>query len=183
MTAEVAWRLFIEHGYDNVTVQDICAVADIAPRTFHRYFASKDDVVSEPMRRMAAVVHEAIASAPAAASDAETMRHALLRLGQFVIDHAELLTALRIVARQSHQLRVTYLGVRPDQDGEIAARLAARRPGDEATGWRLRLLVACSVAGFRIWYDDYFGLSPADPLAHLERILAAVERGTTYTAG
>src|SRR6478609_9627585 len=37
--------LFIEHGFDNVTVDDIAVAAGIGRRTFFRYFPSKNDVV------------------------------------------------------------------------------------------------------------------------------------------
>jgi AcrR family transcriptional regulator len=172
MTAAVAWRLFSERGYDTVTVTDICTAADIAPRTFHRYFASKEDVVAEPVRQMAEVVTGAIGSAPADATDAQVLRLAILELGRFAIDHRELLTALRAVVQQSNHLRSSHLGVRPDQEGEIAAQLLSRRDGGTRIDWRLRLTVACAVAAFRVWYEDYVHQSaPADPLAHLDEIL------------
>ncbi|HTJ31858.1 MAG TPA: TetR family transcriptional regulator [Dactylosporangium sp.] len=171
-TVEAAWRLFIERGYDHVTVQDICAAADIAPRTFHRYFASKEDVVAEPVRRMTGIVFEQIAGAPPGSSDAAVMRQALLAVGRFVVEHRELLTGLRAVALQSSHLRGSYPGVRPDQEAKLAAELAGRGGGDPAD-WRRRLLVACSIAGFRVWYEDYFRDAPPDPLTHLERVLAA----------
>ncbi|MGI5241167.1 TetR/AcrR family transcriptional regulator [Dactylosporangium sp. CA-139066] len=171
-TVEAAWRLFIERGYDHVTVHDICAAADIAPRTFHRYFASKDDVVAEPVRRMTAIAFERIAAAPPDAPDAEVMRRALLAVGRFVVDNRELLTGLRTVALQSSHLRATYPGVRPDQEADLAAELATRG-GGAPLQWRRRLLVACSVAAFRVWYEDYFRDDLPDPLAHLEQILDA----------
>jgi hypothetical protein len=74
--------------------------------------------------------------------------------------------------------------VRPDQEASLAARLAARRDPAARPDWRLRLLVACSVAGFRVWYDDYFREAPKDPLAHLERVLdTAVAPGLTGLSG
>jgi AcrR family transcriptional regulator len=176
-TMQAAWRLFIERGYDHVTVNDICAAADIAPRTFHRYFASKEDVVAEPVRRMSRVVADAIAVAPPDAGDGDVLRDAMLALGRFVVDSRELLTALRIVAQRSHQLRPAHLGVRPDQEEEIASRLAARRPG-AVVDWRVRLLVACTTAAFRVWYDDYFRHAPADPGGHLDTILSTAANGT-----
>ncbi|MEV6929100.1 TetR family transcriptional regulator [Dactylosporangium sp. NPDC051485] len=169
-TVEAAWRLFIERGYDQVTVQDICVAADIAPRTFHRYFPSKDDVVAEPMRRMTALALEGIAAAPDGTPDAATLHRALLAVGSFVVEHRELLTGLRTVVLQSSHLRANPPSVRPDQEARLVTQLAARGDRDPA-GWRLRLLVACAVAGFRVWYEDYLHEAPPDPLAHLDAVL------------
>jgi AcrR family transcriptional regulator len=67
-----ALRLFAERGYDQTTVEDIADAADISPRTFFRYFATKEDVVL--WDEYDAVVWELLDQRPDGEPPGETMR-------------------------------------------------------------------------------------------------------------
>nr|WP_269326527.1 TetR family transcriptional regulator [Kineosporia mesophila] len=175
-------RLFAEHGYENVTVADICAAADIAPRTFFRYFATKEELLAEPARVMAARIREIFAVAPLELDDAAVLSLALRDLGDYVLEHREQLVVLQDAAAQASRVS-PHLRL-ADRERRLATDLVNRAmsPGGKVQepDWRTRLLVAQGLAALRIWMQDVLdpleASSPppaADPMAHLGEILAS----------
>ena len=94
-----AIRLASERGYDQVTVDDIAAAVDMAPRTFFRYFASKDDVLftdqSEKLERLRA----AIAARPPGEPILRSVREAFMSLANsFEHDRQLTLAKAKLIA-------------------------------------------------------------------------------------
>lgn len=61
---DVAIQLCTEQGYDNTTVEQIAAAAEIAPRTFSRYFSSKEAVIVAVLDEVADDVASCFARQP-----------------------------------------------------------------------------------------------------------------------
>jgi TetR/AcrR family transcriptional regulator, regulator of mycofactocin system len=172
-TVDAAFALFAERGYCYVTVADICDAAGIGRRTFFRYFASKDDVLTEPSREMTARAAAAITSAPAEMPEPQVLRHALTEIATYALSHRTRLHQLAEVRTTSADIRWSPLARLSEQEQRLARQLAARRGTGAAPSWPTRLLVARAVAGLRVWLDDITGGDCADPWRHLQQIFDA----------
>ena len=69
-----AMRLFSERGFEATTIADIAAAADIAPRTFFSYFASKEEAVFPKFEMAFADFDRAMSERPAGTSALEALR-------------------------------------------------------------------------------------------------------------
>ncbi len=142
-TIDAAFALFASRGFDHVTVADICAAAGIGQRTFFRYFATKDDVLTEPAREMAERVAAAIASAPQDMPDPAVLRHALTEIAAYALDHRARLRQLAEVMKSSAGIRLSPLARLSEQELRLARQLAAgtalrglrRRTGAPGCWW------------------------------------------------
>ena len=65
MLIDAAVQLCEQQGYEKTTVEQIAAAADVSPRTFSRYFATKDAVVLALMDDLSGVIATHLARQPA----------------------------------------------------------------------------------------------------------------------
>jgi AcrR family transcriptional regulator len=63
--AQAALRLFTERGYENTTVADIAAAAEVSTRTFFAYFPTREDVVFADTDERIEAMRGALATLPA----------------------------------------------------------------------------------------------------------------------
>ncbi|MEV5647365.1 TetR/AcrR family transcriptional regulator [Nocardia sp. NPDC052254] len=74
--ANTARDMFVADGDTSATVERICETVGIAPRTFHRHFPVKEDVIGPLFRRSQALIIDFLQHAPADADAAETLARA-----------------------------------------------------------------------------------------------------------
>jgi AcrR family transcriptional regulator len=77
-----AMRLFAERGFEATTIADIAAAADIAPRTFFSYFASKEEAVFPKFEMAYADFDRAMTERPEGTT-------ALAALREWIVDAAQ----------------------------------------------------------------------------------------------
>jgi AcrR family transcriptional regulator len=173
-----ALRLFGEKGYGETTVEEIADAAAISPRTFFRYFPSKEDVVMwDEYDPLALELLEARPDdEPLAQSFRAIIRESLG--GLLRNDAARLLSRVRLGVTVP-ELRARFLDERTQGIEHVSRFLSARRgtPVDDLSLQVIgsALLAAVSVALDRWQRDDGKG----DLLALLDQAIDALADGAS----
>jgi AcrR family transcriptional regulator len=134
--AETARRLFLERGFDAVTVAEVAREADVSTGTVFNYFPTKEDLFYGEMEAFEARLIDAVRERPAGESVLAAFRRVVLdgipRLAED--ETADLIaTAARIVA-SSRSLQARERELVATHTERLAALLAeeAGRPANDA---------------------------------------------------
>jgi AcrR family transcriptional regulator len=121
-----ATELFERNGYDETTIADIAAAAEIGTRTFFGYFASKEELLFPESDARVDAVLEAIAARGPDDTPAIVLLRALQRVGQDSDDLGGRLAALRVRLIQTvPAVRGRALQIQLSAQREIARHLAS----------------------------------------------------------
>src|SRR5262245_16656679 len=168
-----AIRLFAEKGYENTTVHDIAYAAAISPRTFFRYFPTKEDVVI--WDEYDAIAPDLIAARPADEPLVETVR-ALIREalgGLYRRDRDELLLRVRLLARVPER-RARMRDEQRNGERQMAELVAQKRglPSDDLSAHVLASAFGSAInIALEEWVRDD---GTSDLLALLDRAFDAL---------
>ena len=138
-----AMRLFRKRGYEETTIEQIAAAADISPSTFFNYFPTKEDVVIydeyDPQ------IFAALGATPSGVPLSKSMRDLLAKLGAMFDADRDI-----IYERAKLSLEVPELRARIWEELEKAqnlfAGLIASRSGRRADEFEVRVISIALVA-------------------------------------
>jgi AcrR family transcriptional regulator len=116
--ASAALRLFDERGFEETTISDIAAAADVSPRTFFGYFPSKDDVVFAEMDERLADIRARLAERPSGETPLATFRRV-----------AEALLAAISAEGEDGAIQVALIRDRPSLQAQALKRFADAEEG------------------------------------------------------
>ncbi|MCL3994025.1 TetR family transcriptional regulator [Streptomyces lavenduligriseus] len=134
--ARAAAALFVRQGLRATRAEDIAQAAGIAPRTFYRYFATKEEAVAPLYAAGAQRWIEAVRTAPAGLPVPQALEHAVRHtltpgLGVSAASWEWLRTLVRL-ADTSPALRKVWAEVCQASEGALAEILAARENASAA---------------------------------------------------
>ncbi|MFE7713061.1 TetR/AcrR family transcriptional regulator [Streptomyces sp. NPDC057486] len=185
--ARTAAALFVEHGLRTTRAEDIARAAGVAPRTFYRYFATKEEAVAPLLAVGARQWAEAVRDAPGALSLPDAMRHAAARAlvpasgDTAAAESLEWVRSLLRMAADSPTLRSVWNDACHESEATLATVLAARAGlPDGADPLDIRLTAGVASAAVRVAVEAWAASdAPADgplgPAALAARCLTATE--------
>ena len=128
--ASAAMRLALEHGVENVTAEAIAEAADVAPRTFHNYFSSKEEAIVSEMSESLARLADRVRAGPAGEPVWDALQNAMVAaVSGSPKELAELAAKIRMI-NANPSLLAARLALF-DQVGRVLAPTIAARTGTD----------------------------------------------------
>lgn len=175
-----ALALFTEHGFDGVTVADIAAAANIAPRTFFSYFPTKEDVVFADHAESLAGLAQHLRERPAGVNTVDALREWLEQI-LADHDHEDPAEACRKELMRTTPSLATQRLAKMSEFEHVLREGIARDLDDTVDGLRPRLVAAAALAALmsldELDEDHWEDLAPGDPIQVLDVALRFLRGG------
>jgi AcrR family transcriptional regulator len=145
---EMALDLFLANGYEQTTIDDICAVAGISRSTFFRYFPSKEDVFLHETSTVVEELVQALRRRPDEETPWTALRHAMSPLVTYYATRTERAHRVAELARTTPALASLHRDKLARYDKLITPEIA-RRFGldpDDTTDPRPRAVVGSAIS-------------------------------------
>lgn len=175
--AGAALRLFIDRGFDAVTVDEIVSTAGVSRRTFFRYFETKEDALLAEYPELNARLEEALASAPHDRA-VDAVRAGLHLMADWYIERSEAVMARsKVIREKSMSVGARNLELLSQWERSVA-RVIADRTGAEAGDLSPRTAAAMTIGAFRAALTQWVRSGCRDDLHDLtDRVLDLTEHG------
>ena len=156
--ASAAWDLFGKKGYEATTVAEIAAAAGVSRRTFFRYYASKEEVLTETTDELAEAMLDSMAERPREEPPLVAIERALVPVLESKLALAERSRTIIRLLRESRSLRRAMLERHALMEERLAVQLADRLGADPTRDSAPALLAFVARAmmdtAFNVWYDQ-----------------------------
>lgn len=173
--SEMAFALFVERGYEETTVEDICEVAGISRSTFFRYFPTKEDVFMGEMSVSGEIVLAALREQPDDKAPWTALRMALTPL----IEHYDadpgrrpqlirFITTTPVLAVQHIQKAPAWHAL---LEPEVVRRLGSVEAADPRPAALVSAMLGCLDSALKAWAA---GNGSPELISVLEQAMGAI---------
>jgi len=174
---EAAMALFIERGYDEVTVADIAERAGLTKRSFFNHYADKREVVFCGLDGFQAMVLDMLADADPGLGPLDAAVAALTRAGEVMTaDYPEFTRARQDLIDSSPELRERDLMKTAAVTSALAAALADRGASPRAAAFAAQVAATVFTTAVAEWARQPelgFGATVQQALRDMRAVLAA----------
>ena len=180
--ADATIRLAAARGLEHVTVEQIAAAADVAPRTFFRYFDSKEDALLADHPERLELLRETLKSRPASEGPLTAVRASILDLAGDLEDHRDLMLCKVQLMENNPTLRGRSLEMMGDLERMIAEALAERTGVDLATDFRPLVIAGAVCTAMRVAIDRWGAMGgTGDLTAMVDSALDLLDGGLDHS--
>lgn len=153
---DAALELFDERGYTAVTVDDICSAVGVSPRTFFRYFATKEHVLAEPIVTVLAMIRSSYTEQSRTTTPWTALRTAVLSAAETVEAVPDGFLRAGRIARTNPDALASSAAAMVDWERQVSDETAVRLGVDTASLYPSLLLGVAMLAfrtGLTRWTD------------------------------
>src|SRR5690349_13087587 len=157
--SDVATRLFLERGFDAVTVAEVAKVADVAVQTVFNHFPTKEDLFFDETGWWLGPA-EAIRNAPPEQNPIDTLEQQYLAVvrGRLANGHLETWREFSRTMAESQALLARRRQIAEEMERTLAAALQERDP--ELEPLTARLVAAQFAAAQKVLEDELARIMP-----------------------
>jgi AcrR family transcriptional regulator len=178
--AQEALRLALEHGPDNVTIEDIAEAADVSVRTFFNYFSSKEEAITNWDPEGRARIADMLLARPDDEPPFVAIRNVVRELIAGAEEWADQ-RAMRIqLVREHPSLLPRHLHAHHELERALLRAMAERLDVDVDASVYPALVVSSAVHAMRLsmtWWEAHG--RKQDLVALVDEAFDALERGLT----
>lgn len=175
---EAALALFVEKGYDQTTIEEIVARADVSRRTFFRYFGSKEEVIFKGAEEDLDTIRRLVLDRPSNEPDLIALKEAILGFVRYLDARGAPVLSFVNVIRKSGTLTARSAELQLSWTMTLTEALAARHGAPSNVNCRLlaSLGMAAMAYGIQEWS---LGLEPDITLC-VGRAFQPILEGTLF---
>ena len=177
--AQVALRLFLSTGFDETSVEDIAAAAGCSPRTFYRYFGTKEDVMFHDIPAMLERLDELLAGhladgLPPWTAITESLVAMIERFDRSTPNSPDLAVERMVLWMKVPALRMRYILYVTAAESKVGERVSSRLESSSDLG---PLMAVTAIGAYRATMFTHSLSAPEQLANHLRRSLAIAGAG------
>jgi AcrR family transcriptional regulator len=162
-----ALRQFAERGFDHVTVEGIAAACDVSPRTFFRYFASKEEVLFAESDGHRAHLLASLAAQEPDVSPFQALESAARMVAADYAEHPDVVRVRHRIVTSTPSLRTRAAERHQGWECEVIDQLRTSGRAERMSDLDLRLLVAATTTALRVAIESWIATDAAGDLDSL----------------